>query len=61
MVIEHVPKVNMYLKHLRNITKKDAYFIVMTINTNSFLYKIANYLYKIGIKIPFVRLFDPII
>jgi len=59
MVIEHVPKVNLYLKHLRNITKKDAFFIVMTINTNSFLYMIANCLYKIGIKIPFIRLFDP--
>ncbi len=59
MVIEHVPKVNAYLKHLNKITEKNAYFIVLTVNTNSFLYMIANLLYKIGIKTPFKRLFDP--
>jgi len=59
MVMEHVPKVNIYLKHLNKITQKNAYFIILTVNTNSFLYMIANFLYKIGIKTPFVRLFDP--
>ena len=31
----------------------------MTINTDSFLYKISNYLYYLNIKTPFIRLYDP--
>ena len=58
-VIEHVPKVKKYLDYLRKISNKDAYFIILTINTNSFLYKIAEILYFFGFKKPFVRLFDP--
>jgi len=54
-----VPKVKVYLDYLKRVTEKDAHFIVLTINTNSFLYIIANCLYKIGIKSPFVRLYDP--
>lgn len=58
-VIEHVPKVKKYLDYLRKISNKNAYFIVLTINTNSILYKSAELLYTFGIKTPFVRLFDP--
>ena len=42
-VIEHVPKVKKFLNYLKKISKKDAYFIILTINTNSLLYIIAGY------------------
>ena len=57
-VIEHVPNVKKYFDYLKKISSKNSYFIVLTINTNSILYFIANFLFKIGIKTPFIRLYD---
>jgi len=57
-VIEHVPNVKKYFDYLKKISLKNSYFIVLTINTNSILYFIANFLFKIGIKTPFIRLYD---
>ena len=57
-VIEHVPKVKKYFDYLKKISSKNSYFIILTINTNSILYFIANFLFKIGIKTPFIRLYD---
>jgi 2-polyprenyl-3-methyl-5-hydroxy-6-metoxy-1,4-benzoquinol methylase len=58
-VIEHVPKIKLYLNLLKKISNKDSSFIINTVNTNSFLYKIASFLYYLNIKTPFVRLYDP--
>ncbi len=58
-VIEHVPIVKKYFDYLKKISSKNSYFIVLTINTNSILYLTANLLFKIGIKTPFIRLYDP--
>ena len=59
MVIEHVPSIKLFIKHLKKISNKSSYFIICTINSDSFLYKISNYLYLLNIKTPFVRLYDP--
>lgn len=59
MVIEHVPRVKLFIDHIKKLSNKNAYCILLTINTNSFLYKISNYLYYLNIKTPFVRLYDP--
>ena len=58
-VIEHVPKVKLFLDQIKKISIKDSHCIILTINTDSFLYKIANFLYYLNIKIPFIRLYDP--
>ena len=47
------------IEHIKKISKKDSYCIILTINTDSFLYKISNYLYYLNIKTPFIRLYDP--
>lgn len=57
-VIEHVPKIKKYFDYLKKISSKNSYFIVLTINTSSILYQIAHLLFKIGIKTPFIRLYD---
>jgi len=59
MVIEHVPRVNQFIKHIKKISKRGSYCIILTINTDSLLYKISNFLYYLNIKTPFVRLYDP--
>lgn len=59
MVIEHVPKLKLFVNHLKKITKTGAYCIIVTINTDSLLYKIAHFLYNLNFKDPFVRLYDP--
>jgi 2-polyprenyl-3-methyl-5-hydroxy-6-metoxy-1,4-benzoquinol methylase len=58
-VIEHVPKLKLFINHLKKISNKGSSFIILTVNTNSFLYKIANYLFYFNIKTPFLRLYDP--
>ena len=58
-VIEHVSKVNKFIEHLKKISSKGSYCIILTLNTNSFLYKIANLLFYLNIKTPFLRLYDP--
>jgi 2-polyprenyl-3-methyl-5-hydroxy-6-metoxy-1,4-benzoquinol methylase len=58
-VIEHIQSVKKYFEYIKRISTKDAYFIVLTINTNSLLYKSANILFYFGIKTPFIRLYDP--
>jgi 2-polyprenyl-3-methyl-5-hydroxy-6-metoxy-1,4-benzoquinol methylase len=59
MVIEHVPRVNPFIKHIKKISKRGSYCIILTINTDSLLYKISNFLYFLNIKTPFIRLYDP--
>ena len=58
-VIEHVPKLKLFINHLKKISNTGSSFIILTVNTNSFLYKIANYLFYFNIKTPFLRLYDP--
>jgi len=58
-VIEHVPKLKLFINHLKKISNKGSSFVILTVNTNSFLYKIANYLFFFNIKTPFLRLYDP--
>lgn len=58
-VIEHIPKVKLFINHIKRISKKNSYCVILTVNTNSFLYKIANFLYSINLKTPFLRLYDP--
>ena len=59
MVIEHIPHIKLFIEHIKKISNKDSYYIILTINTDSFLYKVSNYLYYLNIKTPFVRLYDP--
>ncbi len=59
MVIEHVPSIKKYFNYFKKIAKKDAYFIILTINTSSLLYMFANLFFHLGIKKPFERLYDP--
>jgi len=59
MVIEHIPHIKLFIEHIKKISNKDSYCIILTINTDSFLYKISNYLYYLNIKTPFIRLYDP--
>jgi len=58
-VIEHIPKIQMFLEHIKKISNEDCYCIINTINTDSILYKIAYLLYKVNFKTPFLRLYDP--
>lgn len=58
-VIEHVPSIKKYFNYLKKIARKDSYFIILTINTNSLLFMSANLLFHLGIKKPFERLYDP--
>ena len=58
-VIQAVPKLKLFINHLKRTTNKGSSFIILTVNTNSFLYKIANYLFFFNIKTPFLRLYDP--
>jgi 2-polyprenyl-3-methyl-5-hydroxy-6-metoxy-1,4-benzoquinol methylase len=58
-VIEHVPSIKKYFDYFKKIAKKDAHFIILTINTSSLLYMSANLLFHLGIKKPFERLYDP--
>ena len=47
-----------YFDYLKKVSTKDSYFIVLTVNTSSILYLTANFLFKIGVKTPFIRLYD---
>ena len=58
-VIEHVSKVNKFIKHIKKISSKGSYCIMLTLNTKSVLYKLSHILYYLNIKSPFLRLYDP--
>ena len=59
MVIEHVKKIKPFIQLIQKLTKKNAYCVINTINTNSILYKISHFFYYFNFKTPFYRLYDP--
>lgn len=59
MVIEHIKKIKPFIGLINKLLKSNAFCIINTINTNSFLYKISHLLYLFNFKTPFLRLYDP--
>lgn len=57
-VIEHLNNLNQFSDALEKFVNKDGLLIVMTIDSESFLYNSAKLLYKIGINFPVKRLYS---
>ena len=57
--IEHIEKLSNFLRLIKKISKKGAYIIILTVNTNSILYKMSEILFFLNLKQPFIRLYDP--
>lgn len=58
-VIEHIEKLSNFLRLIKRISKKGVYVIILTVNTNSILYKMSEILFFLNLKQPFIRLYDP--
>ena len=58
MTIEHIDDVTLFIRKLRSFTKNQGKLTITTINEDSLLYMSAKILKKVGIKLPFNRLYD---
>ena len=57
-VIEHIADVQSFVKKIYQICKPNGYIFIMTMNDQSYLYKIARMLKGIGLSNPFERLYS---
>lgn len=57
-VIEHITNVKSFVKKLYQICNPNGYIFIMTIDNQSFLYKTARALKRIGLKQPFEKLYS---
>tara|TARA_B100000963_G_C22367064_1_gene554171 strand:- start:68 stop:739 length:672 start_codon:yes stop_codon:yes gene_type:complete len=58
-VIEHIKDLEQFMKTISLLLEEEGYVIILTVNTNSFLYKISKLLYTLNFKSSFLRLYDP--
>lgn len=57
-VIEHMPDPYAFLRRLKSLTKPGGLIIIMTINDASTLYRTARLLRRLGVALPFDRLYS---
>jgi len=57
-VIEHVRNPLLFLKKLKELTRKNGKIIIMTLNEDSLIYKIARRLKLLGVSFAFERLYQ---
>jgi len=58
-VIEHMEDVRAFQKRLHTLLHDNGIAYIMTLNSDGFLYRLANFMRKIGFSFIFKRLYDP--
>jgi len=56
-VIEHLCDIKEFINKVKEMAAKNNLIVISTINERSFLYDVARFTYRLGLKMPFVRLY----